>query len=134
MRQLPPPSLNAAVSAFRDMTAEPAEGAGAHQAVDVAERRHEVKVLGDHQHAPGVARRRDHAIGLLDRRRDRLLDEHVEARAERREGVGTVPVVRRADQQDVPDARQHEHRERVIDHRLVVDGQQLFRYRTRDRV
>jgi len=27
MRQLPPPSLNAAVSAFRDMTAEPAEGA-----------------------------------------------------------------------------------------------------------
>ncbi len=27
MRQLPPPSLNAAVSAFREMTAEPAEGA-----------------------------------------------------------------------------------------------------------
>ncbi len=35
-------------------------------------------------------------------------------------------VMRRRDDQDVPDARQHQHRQRIIDHRLVVDRQQLL--------
>ena len=53
--------------------------------------------LGNHQHAPGGLRGRDHPVGLLHRRRDRLLDEDVEAGAERQQGVGAVPVVRRTD-------------------------------------
>src|SRR5687768_6994767 len=32
----------------------------------------------------------------------------------------------RRDEQDVPDARQHERRQRVIDHRLVVDREELL--------
>ena len=36
-------------------------------------------------------------------------------------------VLGRRDQQDVADARQHQRRERVVDHRLVVDRQQLLR-------
>ena len=32
----------------------------------------------------------------------------------------------RADHQDLADARQHEHGERVVHHRLVVDRQQLL--------
>ena len=39
--------------------------------------------------------------------------------------------VRRRDQQDVPDAGQHQRRERVVDHRLVVDREQLLRDRRR---
>ena len=31
-----------------------------------------------------------------------------------------------ADDQDVADARKHEDRQRVVDHRLVVNRQQLF--------
>src|SRR3712207_8556981 len=34
-------------------------------------------------------------------------------------------ILRRRDDQDVPDVRQHQRRERVVDHRLVVDRQQL---------
>ena len=36
-------------------------------------------------------------------------------------------VTRCADDQDVPDAGQHQHRHGIIDHRLVVDRQQLLR-------
>ena len=35
-------------------------------------------------------------------------------------------VVRRRDHQDVADAGQHQHRQRIVDHRLVVDRQQLL--------
>ena len=35
-------------------------------------------------------------------------------------------VLRRRDQKNIPDARQHQNRQRVIDHRLVVDRKQLF--------
>ncbi|MNZ90986.1 hypothetical protein D3C78_1099590 [compost metagenome] len=37
-------------------------------------------------------------------------------------------IVRRADQQDFADAGEHQYRQRVIDHRLIVDGQQLLGY------
>ena len=43
-------------------------------------------------------------------------------------------LVRRRDDQDVADAGQHQRRQRVVDHRLVVDGQQLLADRVRDRV
>ena len=35
-------------------------------------------------------------------------------------------VVRRGDDQDLPDARQHQRAERVVDHRLVVDRHELL--------
>ena len=35
-------------------------------------------------------------------------------------------VVRRRDDEDLPDAGQHQHADGIIDHRLVVDGQQLL--------
>ena len=56
--------------------------------------------------------------------------------------VGAVPeqapeareVLRRADDQDVADPRQHQRADGVIDHRLVVDRQQLFADAFRNRV
>ena len=43
-------------------------------------------------------------------------------------------VRRRGDDQDVPDARQHEGGQRVVDHGLVVDRQQLLGGHERERV
>jgi hypothetical protein len=43
-------------------------------------------------------------------------------------------VLRRGDDQDVADAGEHERRQRVIHHRLVVDRQQLLRDHLRGRV
>src|SRR6266852_3793546 len=36
--------------------------------------------------------------------------------------------------QNLPYPRQHQSAERIVDHRLVVDGQQLFRNRLGDRI
>jgi len=60
------------------------------------DRRHVVEVLRDHQDPAGCAGRIDHPIGLLERARDRLLDEDVPAVRQREERIGQVPVVRRA--------------------------------------
>ena len=43
-------------------------------------------------------------------------------------------VLRRADDQDLADAGQHQHAERVVDHRLVVDRHQLLADRQRGRM
>ena len=43
-------------------------------------------------------------------------------------------VLRRRDHEDVPDAREHQRRQRVVDHRLVIDRHQLLRHRDRQRV
>ena len=43
-------------------------------------------------------------------------------------------VLRRRDHEDVPNAREHQRRQRVVDHRLVVDRHQLLRHRDRQRV
>jgi len=43
-------------------------------------------------------------------------------------------VVGRGDDENLRDAGQHEHRERIVDHRLVVHRQQLFGDHTRDGV
>ena len=42
-------------------------------------------------------------------------------------------VLGRGDDRDVADAGQHKHRDRIIDHRLVVDRQQLLGGAERDR-
>ncbi|MCY1230965.1 hypothetical protein D9M72_434000 [compost metagenome] len=43
-------------------------------------------------------------------------------------------VFRRRDNQDVPNPCQHQRGQRIVDHRLVVNRQQLLRNRSRDRI
>ena len=59
---------------------------------------------------------------------------HAVARAVPEQALEVGEVRRRGDDQDVPDARQHEGAERVVDHGLVVDRQQLFGGHERERV
>src|SRR5262249_38708987 len=49
------------------------------------------------------------------------------------EPLEAADVFWRGDEQDVADAREHERRERVVHHRLVVDGQELLAHGARDR-
>ena len=59
---------------------------------------------------------------------------HAVARAVPEQALEVGQVRRRGDDQDVPDARQHEGGQRVVDHRLVVDRQQLLGGHERERV
>ena len=43
-------------------------------------------------------------------------------------------VLRRRDHEDVPDAREHQCRQWIVDHRLVIDRHELLRHRDRQRV
>ena len=43
-------------------------------------------------------------------------------------------VRRRRDHEDVPDAREHQRRQRIVDHRLVIDRHELLRHRDRQRI
>ena len=43
-------------------------------------------------------------------------------------------VRRRRDHEDVPDAREHQRRQRIVDHRLVIDRHELLRHRNRQRI
>ena len=45
------------------------------------------------------------------------------------EPVKIGALLRRGDHQDVTDSRQHQDAQWVVDHRLVVDGQELFAHR-----
>ena len=49
---------------------------------------------------------------------------HVRAVAE--QALIERQMLARRDQQNIADSRQHQHRQRVVDHRLVVDRQQLL--------
>ena len=59
---------------------------------------------------------------------------HAVARAVPEQAFEVGEVRRRGDDQDVPDARQHEGGQRVVDHGLVVDRQQLLGGHERERV
>ena len=59
---------------------------------------------------------------------------HAVARAVTEQALEVGEVRRRGDDQDVPDARQHEGGQRVVDHGLVVDRQQLLGGHERERV
>ena len=59
---------------------------------------------------------------------------HAVARAVPEQALEVGEVGRRGDDQDVPDARQHEGGQRVVDHGLVVDRQQLLGGHERERV
>ena len=75
--------------------------------------------------------------GLRDALGPRLLgigEAHAEARAVAQQAAELRQVLGRGDHQDVADAGQHQRRQRVVDHRLVVDRQQLLRRRQRHRM
>ena len=75
--------------------------------------------------------------GLGQAVRARLLgvgEVHAVARAVPEQALEVGQVRRRGDDQDVPDARQHEGGQRVVDHGLVVDRQQLLGGHERERV
>ena len=59
---------------------------------------------------------------------------HAVARAVPEQALEVGEVGRGGDDQDVPDARQHEGAERVVDHGLVVDRKQLLGGHERERV
>lgn len=64
----------------------------------------------------------------------RVGEVHAVARAVPEQALEVGEVRRRGDDQDVPDARQHEGGQRVVDHGLVVDRQQLLGGHERERV
>lgn len=110
-----------------------------HRATEVAaEAVPEEDVVPEHERA-GLAR--DEVLadeeGLGEAVRRGLLgvgerDAEVGAVAQQALEVGQVR--RRRDDEDVADARHHEDRQRVVDHGLVVDRQQLLAGHERERV
>ena len=96
---------------------------------DVVAEHQRARLAGDELLADGERLRQ--AIGA------RLLgvgQVHAVARAVPEEALEVGQVRRRGDDQDVPDARQHEGAKRVVDHGLVVDRQQLLGGHERERV
>ena len=63
-----------------------------------------------------------------------VLDVEAELAAVAEQRLEAVLLVRRGDHQDLADAGQHQRRQRVVDHRLVVDRQQLLADRAGQRV
>ena len=96
---------------------------------DVVAEHQRARLAGDELLADGEGLRQ--AVGA------RLLgvgEVHAVARAVPEQALEVGEVGRRGDDQDVPDARQHEGAERVVDHGLVVDRQQLLGGHERERV
>lgn len=96
---------------------------------DVVAEHQGARLAGDEALADGEGLRQ--AVGA------RLLgvgQVHAVARAVPEQALEVGEVRRRGDDQDVPDARQHEGAKRVVDHGLVVDRQQLLGGHERERV
>ena len=96
---------------------------------DVVAEHQGARLAGDELLADGEGLRQ--AVGA------RLLgvgEVHAVARAVAEQALEVGEVRRRGDDQDVPDARKHEGGQRVVDHGLVVDRQQLLGGHERERV
>ena len=96
---------------------------------DIVAEHQRARLAGDEVLADGERLRQ--AVGA------RLLgvgEVHAVARAVPEQALEVGEVRRRGDDQDVPDARQHEGGQRVVDHGLVVDRQQLLGGHERERV
>ncbi|MDT4878844.1 hypothetical protein FQZ97_1144760 [compost metagenome] len=63
-----------------------------------------------------------------------IVEAHAELAAIAEHLLELRQVVRGGDDQDVADAGKHQHRNRVVDHRFVVDRQQLLGHAEGDRV
>lgn len=96
---------------------------------DVVAEHKRARLAGDEVLADGEGLRQAVRRGLLG-----VGEVHAVARAVPEQALEVGQVGRRGDDQDVPDARQHEGGQRVVDHGLVVDRQQLLGGHERERV
>ena len=96
---------------------------------DVVAQHERARLAGDELLADGEGLRQAVRRGLLG-----VGEVHAVARAVPEQALEVGQVGRRGDDQDVPDARQHEGGQRVVDHGLVVDRQQLLGGHERERV
>ena len=96
---------------------------------DVVAEHERARLAGDELLADGEGLRQAVGAGLLG-----VGEVHAVARAVAQQALEVGQVRRRGDDQDVPDARQHEGGQRVVDHGLVVDRQQLLGGHERERV
>ena len=96
---------------------------------DVVAQHEGARLAGDELLADGERLRQAVRRGLLG-----VGQVHAVARAVPEQALEVGQVGRRGDDQDVPDARQHEGGQRVVDHGLVVDRQQLLAGDERERV
>ena len=96
---------------------------------DVVAEHQGARLAGDELLADGEGLRQAVRRGLLG-----VGEVHAVARAVPEQALEVGEVRRRGDDQDVPDARQHEGGQRIVDHGLVVDRQQLLGGHERERV
>lgn len=96
---------------------------------DVVAEHERARLAGDELLADGERLREAVGAGLLG-----VGQVHAVAGAVPEQALEVGQVGRRGDDQDVPDARQHEGGQRIVDHGLVVDRQQLLAGHERERV
>lgn len=96
---------------------------------DVVAEHQGARLAGDEVLADGEGLGQAVGAGLLG-----VGEVHAVARAVPEQALEVGQVGRGGDDQDVPDARQHEGGQRVVDHGLVVDRQQLLGGHERERV
>ena len=96
---------------------------------DVVAQHQGARLSADEVLADGEGLRQAVRRGLL-----RVGEVHAVARAVPEQALEVGQVGRGGDDQDVPDAHQHEGGQRVVDHGLVVDRQQLLGGHERERV
>lgn len=96
---------------------------------DVVAEHQRARLAGDELLADGERLGQAVRRGLLG-----VGEVHAVARAVPEQALEVGQVGRRGDDQDVPDARQHEGAKRVVDHWFVVDRQQLLGGHERERV
>ena len=96
---------------------------------DVVAEHEGARLAGDEVLADGEGLRKAVRRGLLG-----VGQVHAVARAVPEQALEVGQVGRGGDDQDIPDARQHEGGQRVVDHGLVVDRQQLLGGHERERV
>lgn len=96
---------------------------------DVVAEHERARLAGDELLADGEGLGQAVGAGLLG-----VGEVDAVARAVPEQALEVGQVRRRGDDQDVPDARQHEGAKRVVDHGLVVDRQQLLGGHERERV
>lgn len=96
---------------------------------DVVAEHQRARLAGDELLADGECLGQAVRRGLLG-----VGEVHAVARAVPEQALEVGQVGRGGDDQDVPDARQHEGGQRVVDHGLVVDRQQLLGGHERERV
>ena len=96
------------------------------------------RVVAEHQRAgPAFQKRAAEDEGLrqpVGPLLHRELEAHAPLRAAAEQSLELRLIVGCRDDENVADAGKHQHRQRIVDHRLVVDGQELLADAQRDRV